>query len=668
MKPKLLVLTFQVIAFFMLPGKLTFGQDTEKLNLIKPAADCSWLESDGIRAAWLSYKQIDDAMVGHLLNARVNTVFLKHGMHDFLAMETAQWKGDRIFVETRDVHLPRMIENTRRAAAAGIHVFWLANFELKEMLPHLVRLGYQKAFAEGPARYLRAGEQQDAAPLDPVFWRGITGAHGELIARLSLKYPIEGIIYDTEHYAGGMMYLQNSGFSDPTFEKYAVSRALDITAESVPKGTRYEHLKSTGRLLDYYLYLEEEAVDQGKDLANRWHAINPHLLFGIWPLLDNWFSRGTLRGLGGAVPSLGLSGAEYYHGSDSSKSLAEFFESKCPNVKYLPGFYPPYSYSVDQLHHHVAQALRSTRGYWMLGPHEELSRSDYQTALRSAFESVEVSPSADHAPVNIEHRIDKEEAGPFLTVSMTGAAADSRPLLSLYTKFGGAPLCKNQPMEDGESGYIARIPLLRLISNNRHQSHGFRSGATYSFSPVPRELFYEDPQHTKLFDGRSYGFFGTTVAWSKATKHSSVTFDLHRPLRLARVELSQSGKLEDRIGGPTNFVLSTALKQNSWSKAPPFKSYFSVTLKDVTEPDTTSVKQFDKRHDRAWLSWRVDLNATESRWLRLDLENVRPNSSISLGEVAIWAIFEGDIVAEIETGGKELPIRQGKSWEVSVPQ
>lgn len=76
---------------------------------------------------------------------------------------------------------------------------------------------FSPAYAEGPGRYLRSGVNEDAAPLDPVFWKGSTGAHGELVARLSRENPIDGLLYDTEHYAGGMMYLQNSGFSTPTF-------------------------------------------------------------------------------------------------------------------------------------------------------------------------------------------------------------------------------------------------------------------------------------------------------------------------------------------------------------------------------------------------------------------------------------------------------------------
>ncbi len=222
---------------------------------------------------------------------------------------------------------------------------------------------------------------------------------------------------------------------------------------------RYEFLSKSGRLADYYHYLEQQAYEQGRHLATRWHAINPHLVLGIWPLLDNWFSQGLLRGLGGAVPALGLSGVEYYHGSDQSQSMAEFFESRNTNLIYMPGFYPPYAYTVDQLQRHVSQAIRKTKHYWMLGPHEELRQPEYQAALHDAFESA-TPPIADDVPaVNLRYRVEQDVAGPMLIVETEDAPPLETPRLSLWSTFGGAPLCEKRPMQRTDSGaYRARIP------------------------------------------------------------------------------------------------------------------------------------------------------------------------------------------------------------------
>ena len=159
----------------------------------------AWIEEEGIRAAWLGYKLCTEEMAGALVKANVNTVILSYGFHDLLNLESLHWDGDDLNGELRQPTLDRLLDATRNAASRGVHVFWLANYELPQMLPHLQRLGYHTARAEGPARYLRTGAHEDAAALDPVFWRGITGFHGEQVARLSLEHPIEGVLYDNEH-------------------------------------------------------------------------------------------------------------------------------------------------------------------------------------------------------------------------------------------------------------------------------------------------------------------------------------------------------------------------------------------------------------------------------------------------------------------------------------
>ena len=155
----------------------------EPPDRIIPLDGCVWVELDGIRAAWLSYKQLDETMARHIRRARVNAVFLKHGFHDLLNLDSARWEDDNLVVDPREEVVRRALDNTSVAAQNGIHVFWLANYELDQMLPHLKRLGYQQAFAEGPGRYLPPGLHEDAAPLDSVFWRGITAAHGDLVAK-----------------------------------------------------------------------------------------------------------------------------------------------------------------------------------------------------------------------------------------------------------------------------------------------------------------------------------------------------------------------------------------------------------------------------------------------------------------------------------------------------
>lgn len=636
-------------------------------DAIEPMDGCAWVAEEGIRAAWLSYKQIDEAMVEHLHNARVNTVFLKHGMHDLLDLDSVQYVDKVILAKPREDAMRRMLESTRRAASAGIHVFWVANYELAVMLPHLKRLGYQPAYSEGPSRYLRPGPNEDAAPLDPVFWKGITGAHGELVANLSRENPIDGLLYDTEHYAGGMMYLQSSGFSQPTFSAWSKSRNV-VIPDDVQPGMRHDFLKSTGRLEDYQNFLEEQAFDQGRALAERWHAVNPHLIIGIWPLLDNWFSQGLLRGFGDAVPTLGLSGVEYYHGADQSRAMAQFFESRNPNLIYMPGFYPPYAYTVEQLGDHVETALRGNGHYWMLGPHAELAQTPYQTALRDAYENATEPPTPTAKRVQIDFSVESDDAGSRFLIVESDDITLSVPTLSLWSTFGGAALCKGLPMKFDGTRWRAMIPLVRRITNNRYLEDGYRSGATYKFDPVPRELNYADRHHTKLVDGRAYGYFGTTVAWPKTQKEVTVEFDLHRPYRIVKVEIAQPTKLEDRIGGPAELAVAFLNARGTELTAEPRRllSTFPVHVADASEPDNERDAISDPRHNRAWLSWAIDVPSIEARRIRLSAALVRSNSAISLGEVVIHAIVTGEIQAKLTSGGKTVALEQ-RRYTIAVP-
>ena len=631
---------------------------------ILPLEGCAWLESDGVRAAWLSYKQIDDSMLASLQAARVNTVFLKHGFHDLLDMKTARFEGNVLLVEPRDQVLERCIESTVRASKMGIHVFWLANYELEQMLPHLERLGYQPAYAEGPGRYLRSGPQLDASPLDSVFWRGITGAHGELVAKHSREIAIDGLLYDTEHYAGGMMYLQNCGFSDPVFDEFIRTRIIAKPVDSVPRGQRYSFLKNSGRLEDYYHYLEEAVWEQGRELAQRWHAINPNLVLGVWPLLDNWFSQGLLRGMSGAVPVLGLSGVEYYHGSGQSAAMASYFQNANPNLIYLPGFYPPYAYSIEQLKQHVTKAIRETGHYWMLGPHEELGQGAYQTALREVYESVRSTLATEEAELKLSYKVRHEIAGPVLVVTASGHGTRN-PLLSLFSSIGGAPLCEDIVMSSAGAGtWQARIPLMRRITNNEFMADGFRSGGVYSVTPPALDYRYEDRHHTKLIDGAGYGYFGTTIAWHESIHAAQVGFDFHRDYRVVRVEMAQPRKLEDRHGGPTKLTIRTRPQDGEWSVAQTIRAHFEISEKgsDMVSPIPSS--GIDPRHNRAWLSWRVDVTGSRARWVRIEMEREHENSSISLGEVVVWAAFDGEIEARLRVGNSDVGVREGRRWKI----
>ena len=628
---------------------------------IEPMHGTAWLGEEGVRAAWL--KNPNDATLDSLVDAKINTLFLMNGFHDLVDLDTAQRVDGELVVQFKASRQQRALATTQKAAQRGIHVLWVATYELDIMLPALQRLGYASAYVEGPTRFVPPGPKQDAAALDPVLWRELMGAHAETIAQLSLENPIEGILYDTEHYAGGIMYLQGCGFADVSFLPYLESRSI---TRQVSLGTRYQYLKERGLLMDFYRYLEEQAYQMGRTLAARCRDVNPNLILGFWPLYDNWWSRGFHRGLGGAAPAWGLSGVEYEHGSDQSKSMAEFFEARNPNLMYMPGFMHEYFYTDEQLQYHVAQAIRDTGRYWLLTPHHLLTRPEARDALRNACESATPPYACDLEPINLSYRVEGDPDNPVLIVETSGDAAGlTAPKLTLRACLGGAPLCSDAPMQLDDAGnWTARVPLLRLLTNNRHQPNGFRSGIVYEFDRVSREPLYEDTAHTKLFDGRAWGFRGTTVAWQPEIDSAQVTFDLHRPYKIVEVALSQPAKLEDRVGGPTRSQLDLALQQDAWFRTAAFETDFRMSGSTGVEPPNQGFQ--DSRHGRAWINWRIENINQHARWLRIRMEKRLPDSSISLGEVLVRGRFNGDVQAAV-TGAHGLrTIEQGKRFHVAM--
>ncbi|MDC0934901.1 hypothetical protein OAS39_01350 [Pirellulales bacterium] len=632
---------------------------------IQPMEGTAWVDEEGMRIAWIKFKHCDEAMVKKLLESRVNTLILKSAFHDLMDFEAAEWENGKLKLLPRPEKLKVALRATDLATSHGIHVMWLASYEFNAMKPHLERLGYQHAWVEGPTRFVPAGPHQDAAALDPVFWRSITGVFGDVAATHSLEHAIEGILFDTEHYDGGMMYLHGCGFADLSFEPYLKSRNLGKSLEDLPHGTRYDYLKSHGLLEDFYNYMEEQAYEQGRYLAERWRAVNPHLMAGTWPCFENWFGQGMLRGMGGASRSIGLSGVEYFHGTEQTPAMAEYFESRSRNLKYSPGFYPPYSYTPDQLEEHAAYANQTVGTFWMLSPHGALDRDDYRQALRRAYEKGTVPIASDRPAVNLDYQVIRRPDGPVLAVT-TRENSDyykKRPRLSLRAAFGGSALCEDLPMKKSADGhYRAEIDLTRRLTNNRLLSKPFRSGVNYRYHPIPREMNYSDTHHVKLCDGRAYGYFGTTVAWSNEISEAEVVFDLHRPYRITKVELAQPSKLEDRNGGPTDLIVDLAEKPEAWTTTPPPKSVFPIwSEKDADAPE--SFVQ-DKRHQRAWLSREVDSIDSDARWVRVRLQRIRPNSCLSLGQVVIWGVFDGDIQAAVKDGNAKRVVEEGFRFNV----
>jgi hypothetical protein len=280
------------------------------------------------------------------------------------------------------------------------------------------------------------------------------------------------------------------------------------------------------------------------------------------------------------------------------------------------------------------------------------------SALNNAYaKSQKIKTLYNQPPVDLEYKVIHTENEPGLVVQTQQKKEQFKqiPLLTIRGACGGATLCKDLLMKCSESGhYYAEIPLGRLLTNNLEQENSYRSGVSYEYNPVPRRIRGEDTQHTKLTDGRAFGFAGTTAMWGSDINHAEVIFDLHREYKITRVELSQHRKLEDGFGGPTEVVLDMGMNENEWSHSIPFT--------------TLSTKHENKP---SWLNWFAEDINKQARWLRIRLDKIYKNTDngetpniISLGEVMIWGEYNGEIQTTIKDGDDYRLIRNGKSFKV----
>ena len=652
-------------------GKADDRQTVNEGEKIKPMDGAVWLEEEGMRAAWLGYRLCSDEILDYMVESRCNVLMLAHSLTDFLDVNSARWQGDKLVVDYNRECVDSLIAITMNAASRGIRTIFMSEYQLNRVLPTLKRLGYSRAYVEAPTRVVTAGLKDDASPFDKTLWHGLIGAHGDHVAQLSLKYPIEGNLYDTEHYDGGIMYLQGCGFGDDSFAPYLKERGINKTEKNIPPGTRYEYLKNSGLLHDYWNYLEEKMYSQGRDLAKRWHATNPNLLLGIWVLFDNWFSRGFLRGLGGEVPSLGLSHCEYASGSFQSRSMAEYYEGRIPNMKYMPGFIR--GNTPGYYEYNMAQVIESMGRYWLLAPDEMLKEQRFRTSLSNAYEKGQkVKTASDKPAVDLDYSIVDTGNEPKLVVQTRQKKNHFRqaPRITLRSVRGGAPLCENLTMERASSGhYRAEIPLIRLLTNNRYQQDGYKSGVCYEYHPVPTLILGEDVQHTKLTDGRAYGYTGSTVLWDHEINHVDIVLDLHKEYKITRIALSQPHKLEDYLSIPSEVTLDLGVNENEWEHSIPFKSYKNHT--EDYHPVPPEVDVDDSSLMRCWLSrFAEDINEN-ARYLRIRIKKEKTNvesvrNVISMGEVMIWGQFNGEIQAAINDADSYRVIKEGKRF--NVPQ
>jgi hypothetical protein len=353
-----------------------------------------WIETEGIRAGFISSTAGKLTLIPSYLETMKT-----------MGLNTAIVYGCT-FAETPN-HLKYYREWLRLCNQAGLHVF--AYYAWQPPVGNTCR---PVVFADGT-------EGLFPCPLDDQFWQKyLEGDIAAKIARLSVEpsTSFDGFFLDMEMYRtekepeAKKHYSFDTCFCDYCFSRFILNRTPIKTLPPVGKGQRKSWLSQNGFLQDYHPYLIEQVESNTEQLKNKVRAINPKLLFGVYPALTdtNWVRTAFMRALGQnsyPVISFSTDSFGYYAipwGADRIPSdLPAYFEKYNINGIYVAG-YLLRRYTSAEIGTQLIQSNKRSQGYWLFQmsqlvedrvPEDQKlaggSRSGYLQAIREANAAVE---------------------------------------------------------------------------------------------------------------------------------------------------------------------------------------------------------------------------------------------------------------------------------------
>lgn len=221
-------------------------------------------------------------------------------------------------------------------------------------------------------------------PLDNKLWQDYLMADmaGKL-AKVSTEGPqfsFDGYFLDMEMYGTEALHYTKRGYSSDTcfcdscFSSFLFTKGyLGATLPAVEKRSRKKWLKQNGYLSDYYTCLSEQVEAKAQLLKSSVHAINPNLLFGVYPALKdtNWVQSSVMRALGrNSYPVISFSTDTYGDnlkswGADRiPKDLPGYFEKYNINGVYAAG-YLFRRYPSSEIGSHLKKSCQRAHGYWL---------------------------------------------------------------------------------------------------------------------------------------------------------------------------------------------------------------------------------------------------------------------------------------------------------------
>ena len=252
-----------------------------------------------------------------------------------------------------------------------------------------------------------------ACPLDEYFWQQhLTNVAIRIaeISKVDLISVIDGIFLDMEMYrtealaANKKNYSPTTCFCDDCFSHFIQTRPEWKNLPAVRKDRRESWLSQNGLLEDYLAYQTGRVEVKARELKELVHAINPKMLFGVYPAITktNWVQKALMRALGSeSYPVISFSTDTYgypscWGASKIPSDIPQYFKEYDINGIYVAG-YMFRKYTSSEIRTNIIQSRQRCQGYWLykmpqlfesvIPAGEELgggTQADYLQAIKNA--------------------------------------------------------------------------------------------------------------------------------------------------------------------------------------------------------------------------------------------------------------------------------------------
>ena len=322
-----------------------------------------WIEREGIRAVFMYLFKGNQALIPPYVNAANN-----------LGLNTAIVYGCS-FAET-PTNLRNYREWLRLCNQAGLHVFAFYPWQ-----PPVGNPCRPVVFSDG-------AEGLFPCPLDDKLWHDyLTADMVGKLAGLSIEGPqtkFDGYFLDMEMYGTEKQpetkkhYSFDTCYCDFCFSTFILKGTQLKNVPPVSKDGRKSWLEQNGYLPDYHAFLAAEVEKKAEELKNSVRAVNPRLLFGVYPAITdtNWVRTAVMRALGrDSYPVISFTTDTYgYFGNRARPGswgaeripadLDGYFAKYDINGSYAAGYLFK-AYTSSEIKDHLIKSIERAQGYWL---------------------------------------------------------------------------------------------------------------------------------------------------------------------------------------------------------------------------------------------------------------------------------------------------------------